>query len=115
VIIPSLIILIINMTIFNYVRSSTNRVQPSSATMANNQHMHHRDMHLLRHIIIMFSIFVGGWSPVYLYSLISLDYATIVYLVFMLLAEVSLFFITINLFMYNHELREYLFKNIFKC
>jgi len=58
-----------NTIIFNYVRASTNRVQPSAVVTKNNQHqaINRRDLYLLRHMIIMFCIFVGGWSPIYIY------------------------------------------------
>ena len=114
VIIPGLICLILNIIIFNYVRSSTNRVQPSSMTVTNTQHINRRDKHILRHIIIMWSIFVGGWSPVYIYSSVSSSLSTSVYFSFMILAEVSVLLDIINLFIYNHELRKYFLYKIFK-
>jgi hypothetical protein len=101
------------MIIFNYVRSSTNRVQPSSMTVTNAQHINRRDKHILRHIIIMFSIFVGGWSPVYIYSLVRSTLSASVYFSLMILAEVSLLLDIIDLFIYNHELRKYFQDKIF--
>jgi hypothetical protein len=114
VIIPSSIYSINNIIIFNYVRSSTNRIQPSSG-IPQNQCTNRRDLHLLRHMIIMFSIFVGGWSPIYLYTTISIsfDFASTIVSLFILLAELSLLFDIINLFLYNHELRRYIQDQIF--
>jgi hypothetical protein len=115
VIIPGLICLILNMIIFNYVRTSTNRIQPISTTVTNNQHINRRDKHLLRHIIIMFCIFVGGWSPIYIYQLVNSTFSNSLYFSFMILAEVSLLLDITNLFIYNHELRKYFQDKIFKC
>jgi hypothetical protein len=115
---PSLISLIINAIIFKYVRSSTNRVEISSAVANNNQHrrINRRDLHLLRHMITMFCVFVGGWGPVYMYSLISPETPNIIVnLTFIILAELAILFDIINLFLYNHELRRYLFEKIFIC
>jgi ABC-type polysaccharide/polyol phosphate export permease len=115
VIIPSLICFIINIIIFKYVRSSTNRVQSSTAIRKNNQHqaINRRDLHLLRHMINMFCIFVGGWSPVYLYTIIiSQNPNYIILLICEILAELSLLSIIMNLFLYNHELRGYLLQKI---
>jgi hypothetical protein len=111
VIIPSLICLINNIIIFNYVRSSTNRVQPSSVVKKDNRHQHinQRDLHLLRHMIIMFGVFVGGWSPSYIYTtiVVNVDFTSVTVSLLILLAELSLLFTIINLFLYNHELRRH--------
>jgi len=118
VIIPAIICFINNMIIFNHVRLSTNRVQPASIAALNNQyqHTHRRDLHLLRHMIIMLCIFVGGWSPIYLYIIIvfNINFTSVIVSVLILLAEISLLFDIINLFLYNHELRRYLQDKIFK-
>ncbi|UJR21683.1 hypothetical protein I4U23_024760 [Adineta vaga] len=67
VVIPSAICLTNNILIFQHVRSSTNRVQPSipipTMTINKKQHPHinRRDLHLLPYMIISFCIFIGGW------------------------------------------------------
>ena len=117
-IIPSLIYLITNIIIFKYACSSSNRVQKPSTIPSNNlqQHINRRDMHLLRHMIIMFCIFIGGWSPLYIYMIIVdvIDPTLVVASLLILLTEMSLLVDIIDLFLYNHELRKYLRNKIFK-
>ena len=116
VIIPSLICSIAHLIVFNYVRSSSRRIQPSFQITTNHlnnhqqQRINRRDTHLLRHMIIMFSIFVGGWSPIYIYTIINPDISLSLLLpsLFTLLAQSCLQCDIINLFIYNHELSKYL-------
>ena len=113
VIIPSLICLIINIIIFKYVRTSTSRVQTLSAvvTYTPHQYLSRRGLHLLPHLIFMFCIVVGGCSPINLYLFINWVNPNFIMLwSFMMLAELSTLVDIINFFLYNHELRRYLFK-----
>ncbi|CAF1108720.1 unnamed protein product [Adineta steineri] len=113
VIVPSIICLMNNMMIFKYVRSSTNRVQTSLENAKNNaqqhQHLSRRDLHLLRHMIVMFCIFIAGWSPIYICAAIgsAISITSTIASVFIILAELSLLIDISNLFLYNHELRRY--------
>ncbi|CAF1516665.1 unnamed protein product [Adineta steineri] len=119
VIIPSMICLMNNMMIFKYVRSSTNRIQTSLEDAKNNQqryqHISRRDLHLLRHMIVMFCIFVVGWSPIYLYVVFGnvTSITTTIVSAFILLAGLSLLIDISNLFLYNHELRRFFREKIF--
>jgi hypothetical protein len=98
VITPVLIDIIIYIIIFNHVRSSSHRVQPSIQIRGNNtnnhrqQRMSRRDNHLIRRMIVMFSIFVGGWSPIYIYLIIIPDYffTSLLSAVFILVAQLCL-------------------------
>jgi hypothetical protein len=118
VVVPLIICFINNTIIFNYVRASTNRVQPLAVDTKKNQHQatNRRDLYLLRHMIIMFCIFVGGWSPIYIYAILVSDvlFTSLIVSLLFLLAEVFLLFDIIDLFLYNHELRRYLLDKIFK-
>ncbi len=115
VIVPSLINTFVNVLIFVHVRSSSRRVRPqavpSVTNISNTQEprISRREISLLRQMIFMFSMFVGGWTPVYLtvltfyfipFNLMAFQLTTVV-------AELCLLFITMNLFVCNHELREY--------
>ncbi|CAF3696186.1 unnamed protein product [Adineta steineri] len=117
VIIPSIICLINNMMIFKYVHSSTNRIQTSLENAKNNQNQHisRRDLHLLRHMIVMFCIFVVGWSPIYLYVVFVnvTSITSTIMSMFILLALLSLLVDISNLFLYNHDLRRYFREKIF--
>lgn len=130
VILPSLISLFINLMIFHHVRQSTKRVNAQSqtiniddsstiatATNSNYKTISHRDLRLLRHIVFMFCMFIGGWSPVYIYALVKpiSPWSSLTLSLLILLAECSLFVDVINLFIYNHELRRRLQIRLFKC
>ncbi|CAF1108740.1 unnamed protein product [Adineta steineri] len=118
VIIPSIICLVNNMMIFKYVRSSTNRIQTSLENAKNNaqqhQHLSRRDLYLLRHMIVMFCIFVVGWSPIYICGAINIVTSITVTTRFALIiiSELSLLALISNLFLYNHELRRYFREKI---
>ena len=115
VIFPSLICLIVHMIIFDYARSSTRRVQPTLSTVTTATPFQHpprvtrRDIHLLKSMFIMFSIFVGGWSPIYVFGILQPDatFSTTLPAIFTFLAQISCFLILTNLFLYNHELIKY--------
>lgn len=101
----------INVIIFKYVRSSTNRVQPADFTIHNvrRQPIARRDLHLLRHMIAMFCIFIGGWAPIFFYVAIisDVDFTEIVYPILFMLAELSVLCTLIDLFLYNRQLRKH--------
>ncbi len=114
-IVPSLINAIVNVCIFTYVRSSSRRVRPQTKTAVTNMintqepRISRREISLLRQMIFMFSMFVGGWTPVYLTVLIFYfdAYNLMIFYLATVLAELCLLCITMNLFVCNHELREY--------
>ena len=118
VVIPSIISTINNILIFTHVRSSSNRVQSalsnvgSSRSSASLSMRHRRDLHLARHMIFMLCIFIVGWTPMIVFSLIEPNYEIhmIVFASFTLLAEVCLSINLLNLFFLNHDLRRYLFS-----
>ena len=109
--IPSILFLILNILIFIYVRSSSRRVQSQIHSGENPQpKINRRDIVLLRHMILMFCIFIGGWAPVYISILLSF-YITIQLRVFYILStwcELTILIAMIDLYSYNHELRNFL-------
>lgn len=102
-----------NCYLINYVHRSYRRVQPR---IANDRSRHRpvklnrRDIRLLRHMIFMFSIFVGGWSPIYVMSILisSVSFHPLLLRSVAILAKMSLFLDIFYLFMYNHRVRSYL-------
>lgn len=58
----------------------------------------------------MFSMFIGGWSPVFIILLISgsIYINPIIYQISILLCEISVLSTIINLYLCNHELKQYL-------
>ena len=118
VIIPSVICFIINIIIFQYARLSAHRVQPTRVVPNNNNNRHQtltrRDIYLLRHVILMFIVFIGGWSPIYIYPLVVVpNYRSIVPWIIFIVANISLLYDIVNLFLYNHPLRKYVLQKIF--
>ncbi|CAF4385474.1 unnamed protein product, partial [Adineta steineri] len=117
---------ILNTLIFSYVRSSTRRIQPQSNNAStsgpNNQQprMSRRDMSLLKQMLVMFSMFIGGWTPILIvYTMnIAIDVDIKIIKITVLFSEVCIFGIVMNLYIYNHELRHYLLNKIrllFQC
>ncbi|CAF1276576.1 unnamed protein product, partial [Adineta steineri] len=106
VIVPSFIYIITNLIIFNHARTSTNRVQ--ALNQQENKTFSRRDLYLLKHMIVVYCIFVGGWSPIYLFAIINYDdtFNPNIGPILTLIATLSLLLIMINLLIYNHELRK---------
>lgn len=120
--------IVLNILIFIYVHSSTRRVQPHMLSSLTNGHnnnnnnnsnqqptrINRREIALLKQIIFMFSIFIVGWSPMYIMIFIDqIAYIDrILYESMVLLCEISLLSLIINLFLCNHELRKYLLNKI---
>ncbi|CAF3598183.1 unnamed protein product [Rotaria sp. Silwood1] len=74
---------------------------------------HRRNSHLLKHMFAMFGIFVCGWTPIYIIAAINWTGSAIphtIQRVISILPILSLLGDMIDLFMYNHELRKYLFN-----
>ena len=109
--IPSFICLLINALIYHYVRSSSRRVQAQINSGDNQQlKISRRDIFLLRHMVLMFCIFVGGWAPIYISAFLSyyIAFEIRVFSILIIWCELALLLDMIDLFLYNHELRNYL-------
>jgi hypothetical protein len=124
VIVPAIITLILNLSIFKYVHSSSRRVQQQtdansmSVTVGGRQpRISRRDIHLLRHTIFMFAVFIIGWSPIFL--LVAIDYhgnvIPLVYTILELLSVISSLICMLDLFQYNNELKQYIKNKLFQC
>jgi hypothetical protein len=115
VIVPSIINTFVNVLIFGHVRSSSRRIRPQAVLSVTNvintqePRISRREISLLRQMIFMFSMFVGGWTPVYLTVLIFyfIPFNLMAFQLTTLFAELCVLCITMNLFVCNHELREY--------
>ena len=82
--------------------------------IANRQHA--RDMHLLKHMLFIFIVFLIGWTPIYAISVVDLNGGIPywVYLLLQLLPVLSSLVNVVDLFLYNHDLRQYLNEEVFK-
>ena len=120
VIVPSIICLIINLSIFIYVRSISRRVHHQAPPMPTNENnainqqqlmaLSRRDIHLLKHMIYIFSIFIFGWSPVYGSVIVYQIQPISPYVVtgFTIVAVISSLIFIVHLFLYDPEIREIL-------
>jgi len=117
IIIPMTICIVINTIIFKYVQNSTHRIQPSVDNHDQSTKLSRRDIHLLRHMIIMFLVFIIGWGPIYFTSIIMnyIPVSTLTLRILSLLAEISLLCDIIDLFLYSHELRQYFQRTFLAC
>jgi hypothetical protein len=122
VILPSILNGVFNALIFLRVHSSTRRIQAlatttSAVTAANSNHRQARDIYLLKHTLFIFIVFVGGWAPVYILTVAVFDGTTyyVLYLLSELLPPLGSLIVTLDLFVYNHDLRRYWKGRLLKC
>jgi hypothetical protein len=71
IIAPIIIITICNISIFRYVRQSTKRIGDSNSN--NTNQLSKRDMYLCKIILLIFCVFVIGWSPLFIEQLFITD------------------------------------------
>jgi hypothetical protein len=113
VILPSILSTVFNTLIFIKVRSSTRRVHAAVTTMpvvTNTKQQNARDVHLLKHMLFISFIFIIGWAPIYIISVMEL-YINVPFWVDSLLKifpVLSSLITIMDLFLYNHDLRQYL-------
>ena len=121
IVIPFTVFLIVNILIFISVRSSTRRIRPDPSTANENnlnsvsqRKISGRDLHLLRHMVIILSIFLGGWAPLYVLLAKENQFSInrILISALTIWCELALLCDIIDLYLYNHEVRNYL-KTIF--
>ena len=118
-IIPLAISLVSNGLIFFHVRASSRRVQAGCVSDEERQQpkISQRDLSLLRHMIIMFCITLGGWAPVPVYQVIA-HYRGFNRSIFQTLSvwyQLALLVNIADLFLYNHELRRYMSDLCQRC
>ncbi len=102
---------IINSIIFIYAHRSARRVRPTNGESANTPILSQRDAHLLKHMIFMFAVFFCGWTPPYMIKAVTVNVSVvspIVVQVFNIIAVACILIDIVDLFLYNHELRQYL-------
>ena len=120
VVVPSLINIIVNVRILIHVRLSARRIHPQTittltpATNTQKPKISLREISLLRQMIFMFSMFIGGWTPVYItviiMNLVSVD--LFIFELAVVFGQLCLLCITMNLFICNHELRQFVLNKI---
>jgi len=124
IVVPLVVCLVSNSIIFIHVYSSSRRIQPitgSAVTTGDNSQqrprINRRDIHLLRHMLMMLVSFVLGWAPIYLVGVLgnAISVSLLAYQLLSLLSGISIFSDVVDLFLYNHELRKYLGQTILRC
>ena len=118
VIIPATICVSTSVLIYRHVRYSSHRVQTGpAATTAGPRRISRRDFGLLGHSVIMFVIFVIGWSPRILSNMseyfrpVDTLVSRILEVIFQLASLVDI----TDLFLYNHKVRKYLIGLFLPC
>jgi hypothetical protein len=62
-------------------------------------------------MIFMFCTFVGGWTPVYVILMFT-GYDRMIFEYLVIVAQMAMLAITINFFICNHQIKEYLINKI---
>jgi hypothetical protein len=120
VILPSILNGFFNLLILLKVKLSTQRLSAGgmriSTIHSNTKCICARDVCLLKHMLFIHIVFVIGWGPISLFSIIGIYVKThfVVGLILRLLPPLSLLINIIDLFLYNHELRQYLTEQFLK-
>ncbi|UJR18883.1 hypothetical protein I4U23_022011 [Adineta vaga] len=120
VIIPVIVNIIFNGIIVAFVRSSSRRVHEitvvvTSITSKNHQ-QHRRDIKLLKHIIFLFIVFILGWGSLYIVlALPGLILPNWLYNVLQIPPTFTITIQIVDLFIYNHEVRQYWKDRINRC
>jgi hypothetical protein len=120
-VVPSLLNTVFNVLIFKHARDSTRRVQPkpnsriSNASNNQQRRISRREISLLKQMILMFCIFIAGWTPVYGILLSGANFNAIAFRCFVIVCEMAMLAITINFFICNHEIKEYFINKIRQC
>ncbi|CAF0849598.1 unnamed protein product [Adineta steineri] len=125
VVAPTLINTILNILIFIHVRSSSRRINPHTTDTSINtiaqgekqerqQLVSRRELALLRQMTFTFVVFITGWFPIFAVIIISyfINIDSTISAAFAMLSQLCILSIIINLFIYNHELKEYLLNKI---
>ena len=114
-IVPCCINGLLNALTFLRVRASTCRVHAMtipSSTALNVILQHPRDGRLLKHMLFNITIFISGWTPIYVVAVFDTAQrvSPMVYELLKSLPILSSVINVIDLFWYNHGLRKYLKK-----
>jgi len=119
VIVPSILNGFFNLLILLKVKVSSRQLSKNQMKIktinSNGKCLCDRDVSLLKHMLFIHIVFVIGWAPINLLPLIGI-YIKIPFLVDLflrLLPPLSLLINILDLFLYNHELRQYLKEQFF--
>lgn len=119
VIIPFIMIVMFNIFIFLKALASTRRVHHRGAHSDGSEtsrRQQARDIHLLKHMLFIFLVFIIGWAPVYVAVVLNLYiHISVWVLVFLQIPPIfSALIMVLDLYVYNHDLRSYLKRKIMR-
>lgn len=119
VMIPFIINGIFNVLILLKVVASTRRIHDQGAHLNQTENVrqyHARDIHLLKHMLFIFLIFIGGWAPVYTAVVLHLfiDISVWILVSLQIPPIFSSLIIVLDLYVYNHDLRRYIKRRILR-
>jgi hypothetical protein len=120
-VVPLLLNTVFNVLIFKHVRASTRRVHPQTTGTLTNTSINQpprigrREISLLKQMIFMFCTFIGGWTPVYVILFLGISYDPMVFRYLVIICQTAMLAITINFFICNHEIKEFLINKIRRC
>ena len=102
------------------VQASTRRIRALNSA-SNNQvqkhgNTHARDTYLLKHMLFIFIVTVIGWTPIYVLGLLENEDALFEWIpsIARILPVFSSLINILDLFWYNHELRQYISEKCVK-
>lgn len=98
------------------------RIQPQTITAItigvhrHQQKISRRDIALLKQMLFMFTMFILGWTPIFLINMIGTvqRIPSLIVTIFVYISDVCLLSLIINLLMCNYEIRRVLF-NVVRC
>ena len=110
IVIPTVIILGFNMSIFIYTRNSVRRVENHDINAGISQQqqfrINRRDISLIKQMIFIFTVFIIGWCPAFVINTITATSRVDdrIQMVCIYLSEICLICLMINLFVFNHDI-----------
>ena len=89
----------------------------TNSVTVQSQKISRREIALIKQMAYMFLVFIIGWSPIYITTVVGLFTLvdSIVYHLTVVLCEASVLTIVFNLFKINRDLRQYLWDKIRFC
>ena len=117
-VVPSVIGLFSNALIFFYVYAAWRRAQKGNAPQhVRGRTVSHRDLHLLRHMIVMFAIFSAGSAPLSITGIVKYHrpISPLIDSWKWIWYDGCLLISMLDLFLYNHEVSGYLIELSRRC
>lgn len=92
-------------------------MRTASTSPIVNSNPHGRDIHLLKHIIFVFLLFISGWTSTYIFLVIDpIEYmSSWISLLLRLLSLFSSLINIVDLFLNNHEIRQHFTERFANC